>query len=63
MPTPKIQRLNQLADTISVLSLSIQSLEKIITSGFDSLISLTRGDNYLLEDDDGELGDSDINER
>jgi len=60
LPSLEIQRLNQLIDNIAVLSSNIDSLEKVIVSGFDSLISLTRGDNYLLDDDDGELSDSDI---
>lgn len=55
LPALEIQRLNQLVDTISVLSSNVSSLEKVTIAGFDSLISLTRGDNYLLEDDDGEL--------
>lgn len=55
LPTLEIQRLNQLIDTISILSSNISSLEKVTISGFDSLISLTRGDNYLLDDDDGEI--------
>ena len=52
LPTLEIQRLNQLVDTITVLSSNVSSLEKVTTSGFESLISLTRGDNYLLEPDD-----------
>ena len=55
LPVLEIQRLNQLIDSISVLSSNVGSLEKVIVSGFDSLISLTRGDNYLLDEDDGEL--------
>ena len=60
LPELEVQRLNQLVDTITVLSSNINSLEKIVTSGFDSLISLTRGDNYLLDEDDGELAEDDI---
>lgn len=55
LPALEIQRLNQLIDAIHVLSGNVGSLEKITVSGFDSLLSLTRGDNYLLENDDGEL--------
>ena len=46
------QRINQLVDSIAVLSSNVKSLESITTSGFSSLLSLTRGDNYLLEDGD-----------
>lgn len=55
LPTLEIQRLNQLIDAIHVLSSNQQSMEHIITSGFDSLLGLTRGDNYLLEDEDGDV--------
>lgn len=56
LPSLEIQRLNQLIDSMAVLSSNINSLEKVVVSGFDSLISLTRGDNYLLDEDDGEIG-------
>lgn len=55
LPTLEIQRLNQLVDTITILSSNVHSLENVITSGFDSLLGLTRGDNYLLEQVDGDL--------
>lgn len=55
IPSLEIQRLNQLVDSINILSSNVGSLEKVTVAGFDSLISLTRGDNYLLEDDDGEI--------
>lgn len=55
LPSLEIQRLNQLIDNMHVLSENVNSLEKITVSGFDSLLSLTRGDNYLLDEEDGEL--------
>ena len=55
LPSLEIQRLNQLIDSIAVLSSNVNSLERVTVSGFDSLIVLTKGDNYLLDDDDGEL--------
>lgn len=55
LPTAEIARLNQLIDVITVLSTNIKSLEDVTVSGFDSLLGLTRGDNYLLEHEDGEL--------
>lgn len=55
LPTLEIQRLNQLVDVIEVLSSNIQSLESVTVTGFDSLLGLTRGDNYLLENEDGEI--------
>lgn len=51
IPTMEIGRMNQLIDVITGLSQNIESLETVTTSGFDSLLNLTRGDNYLFEDD------------
>lgn len=62
LPALEIQRLNQLVDSMDVLSSNIGSLEKVITSGFNSLIELTRGDNYLLDDDDGDIDTDDDSE-
>ncbi|HKS59141.1 MAG TPA: hypothetical protein VJS12_27870 [Steroidobacteraceae bacterium] len=55
LPTLEIARLNQLVDEIKALSTNQANLERVVTSGFDSLIGLTRGDNYLLDAEDGEL--------
>lgn len=55
VPNLAIQRLNQLIEAVGVLSSNIEQLEHTSISGFDSLIGLTRGDNYLLSDDNGEL--------
>lgn len=50
LPTAEIRRLNQLVDGINLLSRNVQGLESIVTSGFDSLLGLCRGDNYLLDE-------------
>lgn len=55
LETLEVKRLNQLVDVITVLSSNVQSLEGIVVNGFDSLLGLTRGDNYLLEREDGEI--------
>lgn len=55
LPKLEIQRLNQLIDVVTTLSSNIHSLEGVVISGFDSLLGLTRGDNYLLESEDGEV--------
>lgn len=55
LPELEIQRLNQLIDVVTTLSQNQQSLEQVVVSGFDSLLGLTRGDNYLLEEESGEL--------
>lgn len=54
LPTLEQQRLNQLINSINALTSDVRCLEHITTNGFKSLIGLTRGDNYLL-DEDGEL--------
>ena len=46
----EVQRLNQLIDSIGVLTSNVNSLERVVVSGFDSLVGLVRGDNYLLEE-------------
>lgn len=56
LPTLEIARLNQLVDEMKANSTNLANLERVITQGFDSLIGLTRGDNYLLDEEDGELG-------
>ncbi len=51
IPSMEIARLNQLVDAMNVLSFNVGNLEHIVTSGFDSLFRLTRGENYLLDDE------------
>ncbi|MBO5435625.1 hypothetical protein J6A31_07515 [bacterium] len=55
LPTLEQARLNQLIDQMAAMSSNMKSLETVITSGFDSLLGLTRGDNYLLDHEDGEI--------
>jgi hypothetical protein len=55
LPTLEIARLNQLVDELKALSTNQANLERVITQGFDSIVSLTRGDSYLLDPEDGEL--------
>lgn len=52
LPTLEIQRLNQLIDAMTSMSQNLESLERVVVSGFESLLGLTRGDNYLLDTDD-----------
>ncbi|MDH2390100.1 hypothetical protein QCN29_15125 [Streptomyces sp. HNM0663] len=56
LPTLEIARLNELVDQVAALAKNSANLERVVTTGFGSLIGLTRGDNYLLDDEDGELG-------
>ncbi len=46
------QRINQITDHLAILSSNVANLEKLTIEGFNSLINLTKGDNYLYEDDD-----------
>jgi hypothetical protein len=56
LPTLEQGRLNQLIDQMASLSTNVANLESVTTSGFDALMGLTRGDNYLLDPEDGEIG-------
>ena len=58
LPTLEIQRVNQMVDEVKALSTNVANLEAVVTSGFDSLLGLTRGDGYLLDVEDGELADT-----
>lgn len=55
LPKLEVNRLNQLIDVITVLSSNVKSLEDVTIHGFDSLLGLTRGDNYLIEEEDGDI--------
>lgn len=59
MPTLEQQRLNQLTDAIVELISSHHALSAVVSNGFRSLISMARGDNYLLDMD---VGDFDLDE-
>lgn len=48
-------RINQVVDELKALSTNSANLERVVTMGFDSLLGLTRGDNYLLDEENGEL--------
>lgn len=58
LPTLEIARLGQLTDQIKAQAIEIANLTHVVTTGFASLMGLTRGDNYLLDEDDGELGEN-----
>ena len=58
LPDLEQQRLNQLIEGFHGLSSTIGSLESVLISGFESLMHVTRGSNYLLDQsmhEDGEL--------
>lgn len=56
IPTAEQARQNQIIDLLTVLSRNVQSVEQTVVHGFDSLLGLTRGDNYLIDTaEDGEI--------
>lgn len=55
LPTLEVARLNQLSDEMRSLSVNNANLQTVILQVFDTLMGLTRGDNYLLDDESGEI--------
>lgn len=55
LPTAERQRLNQLIDTIDNLAIRQRHVESAVTTGFDSVLGIMHGANYLVEDEDGQL--------
>lgn len=55
IPDLLVARLNQVLDELKANSANAANLERVVTLGFDTLIGLTRGDNYLLDEENGEL--------
>lgn len=51
IPTLEAQRLNQMIDAVTALMRQNDASMSAITSSLDALLRLTRGDNYLLEQD------------
>lgn len=46
------ERMNQLVDHIGILSSNVKNLETLTIEGFSSLINITKGDNYLFDEDE-----------
>lgn len=55
LPDATVRRLNQLVDVIQILSSNQASLERTVVRGFESLMGMTRGENYLSDEETGEL--------
>lgn len=55
LPTAEIQRLNQLIDAMENMVSSNDRLANTVTNGFDSMMGMMRGDNYLIEPENGDL--------
>jgi len=56
LPSLEQMRLNQMIDGYNAVVSSNNALIDIITSGFNSLMHITRGDNYLINDSNSEDG-------
>lgn len=50
VPDLLVARMNQIIDELKANSKNVANLELVVTKGLGSLIGLTRGDNYLLDD-------------
>lgn len=59
LPTLEQQRLNQLTDVIIELTAADRALSAVVTNGFKSLLSMARGNNYLM---DADVGDFDFDD-
>ncbi|KQY91013.1 hypothetical protein ASD24_24775 [Paenibacillus sp. Root52] len=57
LPTAEMQRLNQLIDAMNNMVSSNERLANTVTNGFDSMMGIMRGENYLLETEDGDLSE------
>lgn len=55
LPTLEIARLNQLVDNQRAMTANVANLERVVVSMSESILGLARGDNYLMDDEDGEL--------
>lgn len=55
LPTAEMQRLNQMIDAVHNLTVSHEHLEQSVINGFDAMLGIIRGDNYLIEKEDGDL--------
>jgi len=55
LPSAEIQRLNQMVDAVNNLAVNQENLQRTIISGFDAMMGIIRGSNYLVEDEDGSL--------
>lgn len=64
IPTALTAQINVLTNAIAAMESSNNNLSKIVISGFDSMLTLSRGDSYLMDPEslriegfDGEVDD------
>ena len=55
LPTAEQQRVNQIVAGQEAVKATLDSLQKTVMNGFDALVGLTRGDNYLMSEESGEI--------
>lgn len=60
VPTALMQRINQLTGTVMAVQSSMDNLTNVTINGFDAIVGLARGDNYLAQEEDGELEDGEL---
>lgn len=51
VPSAMVARVNQLVDLVTSLNTNQENLSRMIVTGFDSLLGLVRGENYLLDEE------------
>lgn len=54
-PTQECERVNQCRDLVLEANSAVNSMTKNLISGFDTLLSVTRGYNILLRNEDGDI--------
>lgn len=57
LPTLEQARLNQILDVMQSQTLTVNNLERLVVSLGETIIGLARGDNFLLDEEDGELSE------
>ena len=55
LPTIELNRLEQLIDIVEGLRADVENVNQVVNAGFNSLITLTKGDHYLLDESDNDL--------
>lgn len=55
IPAAIVHKVNQGMDILENLVVRQEHLEKSTINGFDAMLGIIRGDNYLVDDEDGEL--------
>jgi hypothetical protein len=54
-PTQECERVNKCCELVLAANDAVNSMNKTIISGFDTLLSVTRGYNMFLREEDGDI--------